>query len=298
MSILRRVDCASLRKPARGFTLIELLVVIAIIALLVSILMPSLAKAKEIAKSAACLANLRNMHPALFIYMSNNNESLPAWGWKNYKAQPTDPNPAVTAWYLEMHRTMGANDTQFPDLNAVKADVKAWTRANPILICPLDNRDIDEWGNNHPNGSYFPPYYTWAYYASPKDSVSVFSNKQEYCNFGKIRKAAETMMFTESLPHGWGEAMDGTSQLANTLEPWYVSTIPLSIRKHPGAGKTPSGNGARSWEGTNTYLFFDGHATLRHLPPYNIGNNNSDPNGTYDANLPFIRLLNYTTFVN
>ena len=61
----------------KGFTLIELLVVIAIIAILVSILMPSLAKAREMARRANCMANLNSTGKALVMYSTDNNDQMP-----------------------------------------------------------------------------------------------------------------------------------------------------------------------------------------------------------------------------
>ena len=58
----------------RGFTLIELLVAIAVIALLISILLPSLAGAKEQAKRAYCLSNLSNIGKAFATYSSQDDK--------------------------------------------------------------------------------------------------------------------------------------------------------------------------------------------------------------------------------
>jgi len=61
----------------RGFTLIELLVVIAIIALLVTLLMPSLKQAKGMAQTVACASNLRSQGVALYYYAEDYEDHTP-----------------------------------------------------------------------------------------------------------------------------------------------------------------------------------------------------------------------------
>jgi prepilin-type N-terminal cleavage/methylation domain-containing protein/prepilin-type processing-associated H-X9-DG protein len=63
--------------PRRGFTLVELLVVIGIIALLISILIPALNKARKAANTVECASNLRQIVQAMFIYVSQNNNYIP-----------------------------------------------------------------------------------------------------------------------------------------------------------------------------------------------------------------------------
>lgn len=62
----------------RGFTLIELLVVIAIIALLISILLPSLQRARELAQRTACMANTRGFAQSALLYAEAGRGVLPA----------------------------------------------------------------------------------------------------------------------------------------------------------------------------------------------------------------------------
>jgi prepilin-type N-terminal cleavage/methylation domain-containing protein len=69
-----------------GFTLIELLVVVAIISLLVSILLPSLARAKELARAIVCLTNGRQQAMAAYQYCEDNGGTFPrhnTW-WSNH----------------------------------------------------------------------------------------------------------------------------------------------------------------------------------------------------------------------
>ena len=75
----------------RAFTLIELLVVIAIISLLVSILLPSLNRAKDLARNVICMSNIRSLGASMFLYTEEwdgftpfYNLGVDPWGRGNY----------------------------------------------------------------------------------------------------------------------------------------------------------------------------------------------------------------------
>ncbi len=85
-------------KPRPAFTLIELLVVIAIIALLVSILMPSLQKAKEMAKNVVCASNQRSVTLAIVLYAEEHDDQYP------YNTGGSDENYHTLNWAMKVGR--------------------------------------------------------------------------------------------------------------------------------------------------------------------------------------------------
>ena len=80
------------RRRRAGFTLVELLVVISIISLLISILMPSLSRAREQAKATHCLARLKDIGTTLVTYESIFSDHMPPAEWNPQDVQDYEGN--------------------------------------------------------------------------------------------------------------------------------------------------------------------------------------------------------------
>jgi len=83
----------------RGFTLIELLVVVAIIALLISILLPSLSRAREQAKKVKCMSNLKQIGGAMLNYFTEMGDWFPF----EKRAEPQAGQPGMHGFYYGGH---------------------------------------------------------------------------------------------------------------------------------------------------------------------------------------------------
>jgi prepilin-type N-terminal cleavage/methylation domain-containing protein/prepilin-type processing-associated H-X9-DG protein len=118
-----------------AFTLIELLVVIAIIAILAAMLLPALAKAKEKARRANCVSNLRQWGLAIQMYSPDNNDGIPRDGYgaggrggpswcdtATYNSLPTGTPADIFAWFNLLPPLMGEKtlSTYFNNLTAAR----------------------------------------------------------------------------------------------------------------------------------------------------------------------------------
>jgi len=116
----------------RAFTLIEILVVVAIIALLVTILLPSLARAREQSKRAVCASNLHQMGLGCLSYASAHKGIGPFRGWFTYTISEID------------REALGyGNETKKVLVNYGLLYGRWMVKSFDIMYCPSDNRTRD-----------------------------------------------------------------------------------------------------------------------------------------------------------
>ena len=110
-------------RQRKGFTLIELLVVIAIIGILAAMVFPVFARARESARKAVCLSNVKNIALAVQMYLADNNDTLPPKEHRIEALEYFDTSPGGKSW----------NEDKLDHCNRVR-------QANPYLRLPVSLR--------------------------------------------------------------------------------------------------------------------------------------------------------------
>jgi prepilin-type N-terminal cleavage/methylation domain-containing protein/prepilin-type processing-associated H-X9-DG protein len=133
-----------------GFTLVELLVVIGIIALLISILLPSLNRARETANRVKCASNLRQIGQAILLYSNENRGAYP----RTYTTIPSGNGAVVPTWGTGATPSNGLADPFKSDSQVANNDVSAalfllmrtQDITSEVFTCPSSNQEKWDFG--------------------------------------------------------------------------------------------------------------------------------------------------------
>lgn len=225
--------CAHTRASRPAFTLIELLVVIAIVALLISILLPALASARDQARIAVCLARHRQFGLWTAMYAGDFDDLMPRSG-HSAVAHRTPP------WAYVFHDY--STGLGLPD----SSRDEAWIASlESIFHCPLDQREAElSYGYNvyyelEPDETGGPRWRRYSSPARPADTV-LFGELNDstrgdhvMAHFWRLHASPPEVTRTRHRPGGGYTFLDGHSEslpfeatfdLINHIDNWNPAT--------------------------------------------------------------------------
>lgn len=169
-------------KRSKAFTLIELLVVIAIIALLLSIVVPTLKKAKDAARRISCGNRLKQWGIAIQMYATDNNDQLMGtpygWSWTSFYPHYIDTTPRdrddTATWNIYCIN---------PYIEAFSPNYENDGQATDMVTCPSCSGEfMQDWiyNINFPNHSFAEIAYSYFARVDLVDEEFMSPNAKEY----------------------------------------------------------------------------------------------------------------------
>ena len=209
----------------KGFTLVELLVVIGIIALLISILLPVLNKAREQAARVKCQSNMRSLMQAVHLYASENNAQSPFCNWVDTVDDTgnryqfgwlfTSPSPNGSGIRLGLGGNLDGNWGNMPPTDGVKTGV-LWPYVKQVGVyhCPMDsaNGQVEPWVGTHWMTSYTMDGAQCGYGKLGNKTANPPSLNNPGLKLTQIRRSAECVLLWELKDSSWNDGASGPTE--------------------------------------------------------------------------------------